>query len=238
MRYARTIFRNRDMTIEPKTRQSILERLKRDGAKSAGDLAAALGVTAMAVRLHLYELRDQGLITATNMPRPVGRPVKVWQLTDQADQFFPNGHADLVQDLIGGMRTAFGDPGLDRIVAVRAEKQIADYRAALSGSAGLAERLEILARIRTHEGYMALVEESQDGWLLIENHCPICAAARACSGLCRSELNVFRAALGDNVSVERVDHILAGARRCAYRVTPCRNDLDQAAVRENQASAP
>ena len=57
------------------------------------------------------------------------------------------------------------------------------------------------------------------GFLLVENHCPVCAAARACQGLCRSELQIFRDAL-PGCSVERVDHILAGARRCAYRIAP------------------
>ncbi len=37
--------------------------------------------------------------------------------------------------------------------------------------------------------------------------------------LCRSELTIFRAVLGVDIIVERVDHILAGARRCAYRVS-------------------
>jgi predicted ArsR family transcriptional regulator len=55
-------------------------------------------------------------------------------------------------------------------------------------------------------------------WILAENHCPICAAARNCQGFCRSELSVFRAVLGPEVTVERVEHILAGARRCAYRI--------------------
>jgi predicted ArsR family transcriptional regulator len=57
------------------------------------------------------------------------------------------------------------------------------------------------------------------GFLLVENHCPICAAARTCQGLCASELEVFRRVLGPDVTVERSDHILAGARRCAYRVS-------------------
>src|SRR5260370_300875 len=55
--------------------------------------------------------------------------------------------------------------------------------------------------------------------LLAENHCPICAAASTCQGLCREELSLFRAVLGDKARVERTDHILAGARRCAYRIT-------------------
>ena len=32
-------------------------------------------------------------------------------------------------------------------------------------------------------------------------------------------VQAFQAALGPDVAVERTDHILAGARRCAYRIT-------------------
>ena len=71
---------------------------------------------------------------------------------------------------------------------------------------------------------MAAVEQASDGGLLlVENHCPICDAARACSGLCTAELACFREALGDDVRVERTSHILAGARRCAYRISAHRD---------------
>ncbi|MGH7865744.1 MAG: hypothetical protein ACREQB_12195, partial [Candidatus Binataceae bacterium] len=73
------------------------------------------------------------------------------------------------------------------------------------------------------QGYMAECSRRADGaYLLIENHCPICAAARSCQGLCRDELALFRAALGAGVEVERIEHILAGARRCAYLIAQSR----------------
>ena len=59
----------------------------------------------------------------------------------------------------------------------------------------------------------SVTQDARESFLLVENHCPICAAAAACQGLCRSELAIFRAVLGDDVTVERTDHILAGARR-------------------------
>ena len=62
--------------------------------------------------------------------------------------------------------------------------------------------------------------DDDDGYLLIENHCPICAAAALCQGFCRSELAIFQTVLGAQASIERIDHLLAGARRCAYRITP------------------
>ncbi|WP_448681602.1 hypothetical protein [Pseudomonas nicosulfuronedens] len=58
------------------------------------------------------------------------------------------------------------------------------------------------------------------GWLFLENHCPICAAATVCQGFCRSELDIFRALLGPDFTIEREDHILNGARRCSYRILP------------------
>ena len=49
-------------------------------------------------------------------------------------------------------------------------------------------------------------------------HCPVCAAAAACPSLCRDELSVFKTAIGKGIPVERVEYILAGGRRCAYRI--------------------
>ncbi|MDQ3753204.1 MAG: MarR family transcriptional regulator, partial [Acidobacteriota bacterium] len=73
----------------------------------------------------------------------------------------------------------------------------------------------------TEEGYMAEVKSEDGGsYLLVENHCPICAAANACQGFCATELDLFRSVLGPGVEVERVEHIVSGDRRCAYRVTP------------------
>ncbi|MCU1365454.1 MAG: MarR family transcriptional regulator, partial [Ilumatobacteraceae bacterium] len=55
---------------------------------------------------------------------------------------------------------------------------------------------------------------------LIEHHCPICVAATECQGLCRSELEVFRAVLGPEVVVTREQHVLSGDTRCSYRISP------------------
>jgi predicted ArsR family transcriptional regulator len=85
----------------------------------------------------------------------------------------------------------------------------------------LEKKLRELARVRTEEGYMAEVRpEEGGGFLLVESHCPICAAASACQGFCSTELDLFRSVLGTGVEVERVEHIVSGDQRCAYRVTP------------------
>lgn len=202
-----------------RTRRSIMNILKQKGPTDSKELAEVLELTAMAVRLHLYELQKEQLVDFQEEARPIGRPAKLWKLTSDADRIFPDAHAELNISLIEAIDHTFGEKGLKQLIQFRKKKQIEAYQSKLASSSSLKQRLLTLAKIRTEEGYMAEIEVKPDGeFLLVENHCPICTAAKACSSLCRSEVEVFRMVLGPEVHVERVEHILAGARRCAYLV--------------------
>ena len=173
----------------------------------------------MAVRLHLYALQAEQLVRYEEEARPVGRPSKLWRLTPAADRLFPEGYAELTLSLVSSIGKVFGKAGVDRLLATRTRNQIGAYRKQMAGVDSLRKRLKALAAIRTAEGYMADIKPQADGaYLLVENHCPICAAAGACTGLCAQELEVFQVVLGESVEVNRTGHIVAGARRCAYRV--------------------
>ena len=201
------------------SRRALLDRLKRAGPQPARDLATHLGVTAMAVRQHLYALEAEGIVVAEQQARPRGRPIKLWRLTGAAEPFFPDGHAELTLGLLDAMTEAFGARGLDKLVAARTTAQRVAYGARIQPRWPLKRRVEALAKIRAEEGYMAEVRPAGRGvYLLVENHCPICAAARACRGLCQRELELFQEVLGPDVEVERLDHLLSGARRCSYRI--------------------
>jgi predicted ArsR family transcriptional regulator len=199
--------------------------LKHEGPHESQVIARRLGVTTMAVRQHLYDLSAQGVVTHEPQARPVGRPAKMWALTPSALSHFPDSHAELTVSLLGAMQQAFGDDGLDQLLEVRQQQLLQTYRSRVPARGPLRRRVEALAALRTAEGYMATVETDADGvLLLVENHCPICAAASACQRLCAIELEVFQGLLGPKVLVTRTDHIQAGARRCAYRVEPHPND--------------
>ena len=144
-----------------------------------------------------------------------------WSTTVAADVHFPNSHEALATDLIVQMKKAFGEAGLDRLLKLRNADLEKAYRARTDKAQTLKAKLDVLAKIRSAEGYMAEVRRETDTghWLFVENHCPICAAARLCTGLCREELALFHRVLGKDIKVERLSHILAGAGRCAYRVT-------------------
>ena len=203
------------------TRRAIVKLLKSEGALDAAEMGERLGLTAMAVRQHLYELQREKLVTAEERRAAIGRPTKFWQLTREADRLFPDAYAELSVALIGALNDTFGKTGLERVLETRCSRQKQDYAARIPPSLPLREKVRRLARLRTEEGYMAEVKrEGADGYLIVENHCPICAAATACQGFCTTELELFRTVLGPKVSVERFEHIVSGDRRCAYRIRP------------------
>ena len=197
----------------------VLYTLKSRGPLGTSILAHALGITEVGVRQHLAKLHGEGLVAFDDQAGEVGRPKRMWRLTAKGHARFPDTHGDLTVSLIEGIRSVFGEAGLNHLIEARQEAGVATYRQALEPYRDLGDRVGVLARLRTVEGYMAEFEMQGDGsFLLIENHCPICAAAKTCQGFCRSELELFQAAFGADVSVTRQEHLLSEGRRCVYRI--------------------
>jgi len=199
-----------------RTKERLLLLLKTRGALTTKALAAALGISVPATRTHLKSLGDQ--VQSASTPGGVGRPAQTWQLTEAAQDRFPDTHSELTVSILASVERALGQAGLDAVIADRYRETEAHYLEAIEGVSTLAGRLKRLVRLRADEGYMAELEKTSDGWLLLENHCPICAAATACQGFCSNELALFRRVLGPAAEVARVEYLLEGGRRCAYSV--------------------
>lgn len=204
-----------------KSADQILFLLKTRGRSTAQQLAVLLGVTSMGARRQLGAACEKGLVAFEERADKVGRPARFWLLTDAGHARFPDRHVDLSLQLIEQTRAMFGEAGLERLIDAREHAIVARYKMEVQDQPDLPARVQALARARDAEGYMAEAEVQPDGSvLLIENHCPICTAARTCQNFCRSELEVFRRVMGRECEVERAEYLLAGARRCMYVIRP------------------
>ena len=204
-----------------KSSEQMLFLLKTRGPQTAQRLAELLELGSMGARRQLEAALEKGLVQFEDVADKVGRPARRWQLTSAGHARFPDRHADLTLQLIEQARAVFGDAGLEQLISARETASEAQYRSAVDPALALPERAAALARARDAEGYMADTVQQEDGSvLLVENHCPICAAAQSCQDFCRSELAIFRRVMGEGCSVERSEHLLAGARRCVYVIKP------------------
>jgi len=201
------------------TADAILFQLKSLGDAQAETLAGRLRISVQAVRQRLERLLAEQLVEFADQPRGRGRPRRMWSLTTQAASLFPDTHAQLTVDLIGTIHSELGDAAFTRLLDRRTREITASYRKKLERQTDVVQKLRALAEIRAAEGYMARLEAQPDGaFLLVEDHCPICAAATICQGFCSVELKVFQNLLGPDWQINRQDHLFAGARRCTYQI--------------------
>lgn len=210
----------------------MLYQLKSRGPQTSATLAAACAVTPMGAHKQLKALQEQGLVESAEPARRaareaepgavLGRPARSWALTAAGHARFPDRHGELAVQLIRHASELLGPAALELLISARERDSEMQYLARLANCPDLGARVHMLAELRAEEGYMASAQalEEEGGWLLVEDHCPICAAARSCQGFCRSELALFRRCLAPDAAVERCEHQLDGARRCAYRITP------------------
>jgi len=211
----------KDQNSPESSQDKILYQLKRSGPLTAKEIGERMSITTMGTRQHLAQLEVQKLVrTLPEESQGRGRPVKRWALTGAGHDRFPDSHAQVTLDLLISVTDLLGEAALEKLIDHRTERTLQQYDAAMQQQDGLLKKLETLAGLRSQEGYMAEVRVLDSDYLLVEHHCPICIAAKSCQGFCRSELDVFKQLLSGLARVEREEHVLAGARRCTYRVSP------------------
>ncbi|WP_333864553.1 helix-turn-helix transcriptional regulator [Sphingobacterium sp.] len=196
----------------------ILMFLKMRREATAALIATELTITKEGARKHLLNLANQNLIVSNSRSEGIGRPSTYYSLSPQGMARFPDSHADITVQLLQSIKQVLGENALDLLISDRESKVYQKYTEALLDIDSIEKKLEIIAAKRTEEGYMAEWRKESDYYLLIENHCPICAAATECQGFCRSELNNFQQLIGPAYVINRTEYMIDSAPRCTYRI--------------------
>jgi DeoR family transcriptional regulator, suf operon transcriptional repressor len=204
----------------PAGRRAVLYAVRRRGEATAEQIAEQLGMTVSGARQHLSALARDGYVDATAMSATEpkrGRRALAYRVTEAADAVFPKAYGELTNELLGYVSDR--DPALlDDLFAQRREHRIEAAQARLTGKRGLGAKVAELTRILDEDGYLASYEKvAPDVYRIAEHNCAIWAVAQRYGQACSSEIEFIRTVLPD-AHVERVQHMIAGARRCAYEV--------------------
>ena len=94
------------------TYAEILETLKRSDGMAVSELAKELKMSYMGVKQHCVNLEKKGYLKTWRVPRTqVGRPEKLYRLTDACDDLFPQAGASLTLNLLQGVKQLYGEIG-------------------------------------------------------------------------------------------------------------------------------
>ena len=102
-------------------RSDLLVALRKEQPLTAGELGVRFGLTANALRRHLKELEDAGLVRFRREVRGVGGPVYAYSLTERGEQLFPRSYANPLADALEVVRAEQGPEGVVRIFRRRWE---------------------------------------------------------------------------------------------------------------------
>ena len=204
----------------PAGRRAVLYAVRRRGEATAEQVADQLDITVSGARQHLSALARDGLVEASELSPPTtkrGRRTLVYAATGAADAYFPKAYGELTNELLGYV--ADTDRALlDELFAKRREARIAGALVRLAKKRTLGAKVAELTRILDEDGYLASWEQVEPGvFRIVEHNCAIWAVAERYGQACTSELEFIRTVL-EGADVERVQHMVAGARRCAYEV--------------------
>lgn len=197
---------------------NILMMLKMRGEVTSALIAEELGITKEGVRKRLLNFTTEGLVKADVRSEGVGRPSTYYSLTEKGISRFPDMHAQVTVQLLQSVKKLLGENAMDLLINDRETDTRVAYQHAMRNAETIEQKLKILTQKRTEEGYMAEWNKEENVYFLVENHCPICAAATECRGFCRSELNTFQQLIGPDYMVERVEYIIEGGNRCVYKI--------------------
>ncbi|MBI4319590.1 MAG: helix-turn-helix domain-containing protein [Chloroflexi bacterium] len=199
------------------TRQEILDILKRKERASVDELAKLLKLTSMCIRQHLSILERDDLVASREERQRLGRPKRVYSLTDEAEHLFPKSYHLLLDLILEEIERLDGREKLVLIFQRLAERMAKVHRDELSEKP-LAQRVAKVAQILTDGGSLAEWEKCDGGYVLREHNCRYYHTALKHRSICSLELVFLRHLLGTDV--ELVECLLESGPRCTYLVKP------------------
>ncbi len=212
-------------TQQPSTKQDILQHLLKQGQATAQDLAECLHISPQAIRRHLKDMEEEGLIVHEAVQSGMGRPSHTYGLSQSGRDRFPDRYDQFAISLLDTLAATVSKEQMKSILQKQWERNALEYRDRI-GNGLLKDRVAKLAEIRQAEGYMAeshsidadgLVVADSDRFILTEHHCAISQIAESFPSVCGHELEMFAVALQD-CTVERTHWLVNGEHLCGYLI--------------------
>ena len=155
------------------TREQVLENLLKKRHCTINDLADAVSINPISVRHHITKLEADGLVDSKEERHGVGRPRRVYFLTEAGLEEFPSRYLRLTGSLIYSMKDSLPKKTVERLFASIATEIVADYTAEIElMSLDLHERIKLLDKILSNEGFSTEIEIQDEKVIISQTTCP------------------------------------------------------------------
>ncbi len=202
------------------TRKRILQTLLARQHCTINEMAEAVGITPISVRHHINKLEAAGLVASKEERHGVGRPRRLYYLTEAGLEEFPSQYVRLTTQLLHQLKATLPAPMVSRIFTEMARHMADEWVPQIeSQHLGPKERLQFVANLLNTEGFVVTWEEEDDHYVLRESICPYYHVGQEHPEVCVLD-RTFVAALLD-LPPEKIRHercIFNGDKQCRFLI--------------------
>ena len=199
------------------TRENVLRTLLTRQRCTINELADAVGINPISVRHHVTKLEAEGFVTSEEERHGVGRPRRVYFLTEEGMEQFPTRYLRLTVRLLQQLKETLPESMVDKLFTQVANDLVEDYTSDLQlDGIPMEERLDIVQDLLGGEGFTMEWDLQEDGYHIREVNCPYYHVGMNHPEVCVVDQTLISSML--NVPVKKVKCILDGDSLCTYVV--------------------
>ncbi len=199
------------------TRERILRLLLERQRCTVNELAEAVGINPISVRHHINKLEAEGLIAWEDERHGIGRPRRVYYLTEAGLEKFPSRYVQLTVRLLQQLKSTLPQETVARLFRNMAQELASELTSGLDlENLDLPQRLELVTRLLEREGFTVEWEDDGERFILREKTCPYYRIGQAHPEVCIMDETLIASIL--DVPAEKVECILDGDSVCTYAI--------------------
>ncbi len=179
------------------------------------ELAEAVDINPISVRHHINKLEADGLVTSEEERHGVGRPRRLYSLTELGIERFPSRYVRLTLRLLQQLKGSMPDNMVRNLFEQMAQDMASDYQAEAEGLS-IEEKLDLVAALLSQEGFTVEWEKQEQGYAIREISCPYYHIGQTHPEVCSVDQALISTVL--SVPAQKVQCVLNGDSLCTYIV--------------------
>lgn len=195
------------------TRERVLQTLLTNKSCTINEIAEVVEINAISVRHHITKLQADGLVDSAEERHGVGRPRRVYFLTENGREHFPTRYLRLTLRLLEQLKETLPQPVVNQLFSQMAKDLAAHHTDELVGLKP-EERLDLLKKMLTSEGFTVDWQREGDHYTIRESNCPYFHIGKNHPEVCTVDQTLISTVL--SVPAEKIQCMLQGDAHCTF----------------------
>jgi DeoR family transcriptional regulator, suf operon transcriptional repressor len=197
------------------TRERVMQTLLTHQHCTINEIADAVEINPISVRHHITKLQADGLVSSAEERHGVGRPRRIYFLSENGREHFPSRYLRLTLRILEQLKETVPQPMVNQLFTQIAEDLAAEYSPELAGLSP-EERLDLVKKVLTSEGFTVEWERQGEFFQIRESNCPYFHVGQNHPEVCSVDQTLISTVL--SVPAEKIQCMLYGDAHCTFVV--------------------